>query len=301
MPNRFSLTLCGIIGCAMLGAGVMAQDDFDVRPQPGSTDRSEYQGFTVPSKEVEIGFSQPGLIREVLVKDGDVVKTGDVLAVQDDIVERASLAKEEYLLKSNVQLRAAEANRDLAQVEFDRIQGLYKNGSREGAASKTEFEKARVELIIAKLKIELAKEETETKRLEIERLKAQLDRMKAVSTVDGIVRKVEVAPGEIADPQKPSVILVLNNPLKVETNLPIAAAKTMKVGQSLQVRYADEKQWREARIQSFDPVADATAGTQLVILELPNAEGERAGHEMVVKLPQNLAAAAAAAAATPKD
>ena len=41
----------------------------------------------------------------------------------------------------------------------------------------------------------------------------------------------------------------------------------------------------------FDPVADATTGTQLVHLELANPEGRRAGQEMVVKLPQNVAVA----------
>lgn len=291
--NALKLTLCGLVACAFLGAGAMAQDAFDDRRQAVSTERSEHQGFTVPWDEVETGFAQPGLIREVAVKNGAVVKAGDVLAVQDDIVERAALAKEEYLLKSNVQLRAAVANRDLAQVEMTRQEKLRKDG----AGSATEYERARVELIISNLKIELAKEETETKRLEIERLKAQLDRMKIVSQFDGIIRKVEVAPGEIADPQKPSIILVVNNPLKVQTDLPVGAAKGMKVGQVLRVRYTDEKEWREAKILSFDPVANAQAGTQPLTLELDNAENQRAGLEVVVKLPENLAAAAA----TPKD
>ena len=286
--NGLKIILCSVITCGALAAcAVAAQEAREARPRV-SASRGEERGFTQPSQERELGFSQPGLIREVPVKDGDLVKVGDVLAVQDDLVERAALAKEEYLLQSDVQLRAAVANRDLAKVEMARQEQLKKDG----AGSSTEYERARVELIISDLKIELAKEETETKRLEIDRIKAQLDRMKMISPVNGIVRKVEAGAGEIADPQKPSIMLVVNDPLKVVVNgLPTAIANTLQVDQTMQVRYTDEKEWREAKIINFDPVANSSSATQLLHLELPNPEGRRAGQWMIVKLPERLAAA----------
>jgi len=285
--NGLKLTLCSLITCAVLGGAVVAQEGRGAKARAAAP-IAEERGFTQPSQEREVAFAQPGLIREVAVKDGDLVKVGDVLAVQDDLVERAALAKEEYLLKSDVQLRAAVANRDLAEVEMARQEQLRKDG----AGSATEYERAKVELIISNLKIELAKEETETKRLEIERIKEQLNRMKMISPVDGIVRKVEAGVGEVADPQKPSIILVVNDPLKVVvTGLPTLIANTLEVDQTLQVRYAEEKEWREAKIINFDPVANSSAATQLLHLELPNPEGRRAGQWMVIKLPEKLAAA----------
>ena len=97
-----------------------------------------------------------------------------------------------------------------------------------------------------------------------------------------------------ADPQKPSIILVQNNPLKVKTMLPTAVTNGMKLGQTLQVRYRDEQEWHEAEIIYFDPVADASSGTQLIHLKMANPEGRRAGMDMAVKMPGNVAAAAAA-------
>jgi multidrug efflux pump subunit AcrA (membrane-fusion protein) len=117
--------------------------------------------------------------------------------------------------------------------------------------------------------------------------------MTLVSRFDGTIRKVDAAVGEVSDPQKPSITVVSNDPLWVETKLPISVTADLKMGQSLQVRYLGEDKWREAKIIFFDPIADATieGGAQLVHLELPNPEGRRAGQSMAVKLPQNVAAA----------
>jgi multidrug resistance efflux pump len=63
------------------------------------------------------------------------------------------LAKEKYLLKSNVQLRAATAQKDLATVELKRVKEL----AAKDAASQSELEKAEMELTVAGLKEELAR------------------------------------------------------------------------------------------------------------------------------------------------
>src|SRR5439155_17864246 len=97
------------------------------------------------------------------------------------------------------------------------------------------------------------------------------ERMRIVSEFDGVVRKIDAAPGEVADPQKPSMVVVINDPLFVEVNLPSRMTTGMKVGQSMQVRYLDEPtKWREAKVEFFDPVADASVGRQLVRLTMPN-------------------------------
>src|SRR5205085_755457 len=125
-----------------------------------------------------------GLVKEVMVKDGDVVKKGQLLAKQDTEVEEAELAKQAYLLKSNVQLRAAEAQRQLAEVKLKRAEKLMK----EGAGSPLELEEAQLEVTVSKLKEELAREETESKNLDITKLKKQIDRMRMTAPCDGVIR-----------------------------------------------------------------------------------------------------------------
>lgn len=285
--SGLKLTLCALFVCATLTSAALAGGDAFGGGTSQFPSDDEERASTIPADERELNFSVPGLIAEVNVKNGDRVKKGQVLAQLDMQVEQAALDKEQFLLNSNVQLRAAEAQRDLAEVKLKRVEGLRANN----AGSLTELEEAQLELTVSKLKVELAVEETESKRLEIVRLQKQIDRMRIVCEFAGEVRKVEAAVGEVADPQRPAIVVVSNDPLWVATKVSTEQANSMKLGQTLSVRYTDEKTWREAKIIFFDPVADATVGQQLIHLEMPNPEARRAGQEMIVKLPDNVAAA----------
>jgi len=296
--NGLKLTFGSLLVCATLGATALsAAPETNDAAAPGGTSDGRYvmlpkgqlEASSMPSEERELAFPMPGLIEEVAVKDGDLIKKGQVLAKQDTQVEQAALAKEEFLLSSNVQKEAAVEQRNLAQVKFKRAERLLKDSN--GAGSQLEYDEAKLELTIAELKIKLADEETDSKRLEIVKLRKQIDRMTMVSKFDGQVRKVESEPGEVSDPQKPSLIVVKNDPLHVEVNIPTVVANAMKVGQTMHVRYVEENKWREAKIKNFDPVANATVGETLVRLELPNPEKRRSGQQMAVKLPENVAAA----------
>jgi RND family efflux transporter MFP subunit len=300
--NGLKLTLCGVALCAATSAvGLVAQTTPSPLPPSPLSSRmlanDEERGKTLPSKVVDqIGFSVPGLVSEVLVKEGDLVKKGQVLAKLDTTVEQSELDKQVFLLASNVQLEAAKAQRDLSKVKMDRAETLYKGSGGAngvgGAGSKSEFEEAQLEYTVSLLKVKLAEEETQSKKYDVAKLKSQIARMQVTAQSDGVVQKIDASPGEVADPQKPSMVVVVNDPLFVEVNLPSRMTLGMKVGETMQVRYLDEPgKWREAKVVFFDPVADASVGRQMVRLEMPNAEQRRAGQEIAVKLPANLAAA----------
>jgi HlyD family secretion protein len=61
-------------------------------------------GSIVANRQSKIGFDQPGRVLEVLVKEGQRVEAGQLLARQDDSTQQAALAQAESSLK------AAEAN-----------------------------------------------------------------------------------------------------------------------------------------------------------------------------------------------
>jgi len=124
---------------------------------------------------------------------------------------------------------------------------------------------------------------------------ADFAKVNASGKIAVMTRSDDVAPDErvanaIADGA--TMVVVVNDPLFVEVNLPSRMTLGIKVGETMQVRYLDEpNKWREAKVLFFDPVADASVGRQMVRLEMPNAEQRRAGQEIAVKLPANLAAA----------
>lgn len=291
---------CAALACAGLivaGSGWLpgAQRPADVRPEaveaddagsPASYEDGE-PGITEPSQLLELSFSIPGVVEELPIKEGDVVKKGQLLVGLDTKVEKAQLAQAELKAKSPHQLRAAEADRDAKVVELDRQKDLWAKE----ATSKAELQKAEVDVVIANIRIDLTKEETTEAGLAVKEQQERIRLKRLLSPVSGVVKKLEAGPGEIVDPQKPAVVLVSNNPLWVKLDLPTAQSKALKEGQKLQVRYADEQKWREAVVIFMDPVVNASADQQFVRLEMPNTDGQASGQQVFVKLPEKVATA----------
>src|SRR4051812_20180962 len=79
----------------VMGAGTAAFAEAD-QPQRAAAaadsagaDQNVKQAFTLPYKEYKISFPTMGVIKEVKVKEGDVVKKGDMIMKQDDSEDQA--------------------------------------------------------------------------------------------------------------------------------------------------------------------------------------------------------------------
>ncbi len=82
------------------------------------------EGITRPSGDTTLSFSTPGRVENVLVKDGEAVKAGQVVVQLDDTVERAQLAQDEAAAQDETKIHAQEAVRDQKTVDLKRIQSL---------------------------------------------------------------------------------------------------------------------------------------------------------------------------------
>jgi membrane fusion protein, multidrug efflux system len=82
-------------------------------------------GTVAAVRGVAVSADLPGVVDRIAFESGQAVREGDVLAVLDTRQERAQLA-------------AAEAQRDLARVSFDRLNGLLA----ERVISQAEFDRA---------------------------------------------------------------------------------------------------------------------------------------------------------------
>src|SRR5215813_9689154 len=81
-------------------------------------------GTVAAVRGVTVSADLPGVVERVGFESGQAVRDGDVLAVLDTRQERAQLA-------------AAEAQRDLARINFERMQGLLS----ERVVSQAEFDR----------------------------------------------------------------------------------------------------------------------------------------------------------------
>ena len=257
--------------------------------QPSSTQGLE-RGVTKPLHEPKLVFYGPGVVMKVHVKEGDVIKAGDVLAIQDDREELAKLevAKGE-VVSAQLQIRASEADLKQKDVALKRTKLLYADVLARGG-SNTDIEQAEVAVEIGQVAVDYRKQDTSQKRLEMKMQEVKIEQKKLISPIDGIVAKIDVRPGEGTDLTKPAIVVVQNDTLYVEVDIAAPKAKVLAPGQLLQVKYQDDEKWMSAKIIFLTPYANPSSNTRKVRLEMVNEAKREAGLPVYIKLPENVAA-----------
>jgi len=225
-----------------------------------------------------------GVIKEVKVKEGDVVKKGDMIMKQDDSEDQAELRLLELDLTS-YPIDAAKAKLKAAEVEYKAKTRL---NSASGGFSELEVERALAERDVAKAQFDQANQELEQKKAKRDKQKIHVDNMTLKAGTDGVIKEIINDLGSNIDPTKPVVTVVENNPLLVEVQVPALASLQLKKGEKLRVSY-DKKKWREASVSFLSPQADAGSGMRMIRLELPNPDGEPSGLQVYVEMSEKLA------------
>ena len=243
---------------------------------------ADIEAITKPSADIEMSFVKPGRVAEVLVKEGDTVKEGQLLAGQDDKVEQIQVLQ--LMAKAGNKTRIEASKTELLQKGEDlkKVEGAKKKG----AATDWEVEHARLDVSIGRLNLQLATFEHEQDRRKYEEAKADLERLRLLSPIDGQVKEVTIEPGESPQPMKLAVRVVKTDPLWIDIIAPLALARDLKPGQTAAVVFpgngADRVgQSLEGRINIVSAVARAGSDTLRVRVEVANPgrrpAGERVG------------------------
>ncbi len=252
MFNKVFLPLLAVFGLAF-GVYVVVQNQ---KPGPASqpltTPPSRPPGVRsiagagiveAQRRNIPIGTPVAGIVSEVFVKEGDVVKKGDPLFREDDRELQANLAVRKAQRDASAQLLSrlragyrkedidigraaleqAQANYDSAEVQYKRTAGIFDRGvgtqsdydrdryAREAASAalakaKVEYEKLQAGTWVEDIhvaEVEVARAEAEIQAVEIE-----LSRRTILAPTDGQVLQVNVLPGQFA-------ALAWNEPLMV--------------------------------------------------------------------------------------
>jgi len=267
MPMR--VFICALLAAA---APLAAQD--------------KIEAVTKPSGDTVLSFVRPGQVAEVLVKEGDAVKAGQVLMRQDDKAELAQMEQLKAKADDTTQVRAAEAKLAQTRVDLKKTEGARK----EGAATELEVDHAKLEVTMAELSLELYQFEQEQAKRKYQEMRLQIDRMRVVSPIDGVVERLLVEPGESVEAAGKIAQVVQIDPLWIDVAVPLAIARTLKRGESNAAVEFEGKD--SARRSSFNgkiihiaAVADSASGTLTVRVECPNAARRPAGEHVYVSFP----------------
>lgn len=142
-------------------------------------------GAIEPRDEIEIKPQISGIISEILVEAGDMVRSGDIIAKIKVIPDESQLSSAQY--------RVEEAQRqlDLAQSKHDRTAALYEKKY----VSREEFEESATALANARIQLESAQDALSIVRDGVSTNNAQASNTLVRATITGLVLDVPVKVG----------------------------------------------------------------------------------------------------------
>ncbi len=267
------------IGLLAVCVGVVAAG-LEGRPaQPDiSSLASEFGGeavFTKPGKDATIGFQLSTQVKEVAVEGGQPVKMGDLLVRGDDAEERALLKIQASRASSDIPLRRAREQYELAKVELERL----REAALSGAANEQEIRRAEVSATIAGIDVEQAEWNAAQEQLQLERVRERVERYSLRAPFDGLVDTVMVDPGDTVREVDPVVRVVSIDPLLIDVNVPIAQAMEIRVGDRAWalIGVPGEPVVMEGHVREISPVVEFVVRTRRVRVELANPDLVPAG------------------------
>jgi membrane fusion protein, multidrug efflux system len=199
-------------------------------------------GTAAAVQGVSVSADLPGIVERVLFDSGQSVRAGDVLAVLDTRQEQA-------------QLEGIEAQRELARVTFDRVQGLLN----ERVISRAEFDRATAEY-----------RQNDARLGEI---RAVVQRKTIRAPFSGILGIRQVNVGQYLAGGAPLVTLQSLNPIYVNFGVPQQSLAQIPVGRAVHVTANDGGTW-SGRVTAIDSLVDPTTRNITVQATLPNADGK---------------------------
>ncbi len=201
-------------------------------------------GSVVAVQGVTVSADLPGIVNKIDFESGQTVRQGDVLVELDTKEEKAQLA-------------AADAERDLARVNFQRLQGLVKDG----VITQAEFDKA-----------EADQRATEAK---VKEIRATIERKTIRAPFSGTLGIRQVNLGQYLSAGSPVVPLQSIHPIYVNFGVPQEMARQAHVGSKVMV-HADELAGVEfaGRVTAVDSLLDEKTRNVQVQATLPNPAGK---------------------------
>ena len=145
----------------------------------------------VDAAQVDVGVKIPGRLSNILVKEGDMVKKGDILGHLE------SRELESKLKTVNAAVREAEEQFEFANNSFTRIKNLFETN----VIPKQQYDEA-------KYKFNAAKEKVEATRGQKGEVQAAYDEMFIKAPIDGEIVQIVSRAGEIVSPGYPVITIL---------------------------------------------------------------------------------------------
>lgn len=240
--------------------------------------------------EADAAARSSGLVVNLLVCEGDIVKEGDLLAKLDETNAQLALEAADLELTAakhkadnDVPIRFAKKAIEVAEAELARSEESIKKFA--GSVSQSQIDVERLTADKAKLDLELAEKDLETANLEVrqrqkeyEAARVELERCRLRSPLSGQVVEVVIHQGTWIELGEKAFRIVSIGRLKAETYLDSSIANRLQVDDVVQVSSG-----HEGRISFISPEVDPVNQQVRLLVNVSNADGKlRPGNRVTI-------------------
>ena len=190
-------------------------------------------GTIQPITQVEIGSEASGVVRQVLVSENALVKTGDVLAILDTtrlVAQRARTA---------AQLQAAEArlvDANATARERHLTENRQKSLRAKGLSTAQDMDTAEASSLRGDAGLTAAQADVTAAKADLNIIDADISKTRVLSPIDGVILKRSVEPGQTvaASLQAPVLFKIAQDLKRIQLEAAVDEADIgqVKVGQS---------------------------------------------------------------------
>jgi len=226
-----------------------------------------YECLVEPHSLVEIGTREEGVIDQLHVKRGDIVKKNQPIIKLESGLEELTvkLARARVRMKSDI--AAKKTTLDYHSRQLKRIDNLWKKK----VISFSDKDKADTDVLLSKTDLNNAKENMALTIIEKDRVEHMLNRRTIFSPIDGVVVELFLDKGESVVESKPIMSIAEIDPLNIEIVLPLEQFGLIKVGDFAEVTpIIPGGTTKKIKVTIVDRVIDAASNTFGVRLLLPN-------------------------------
>jgi len=195
----------------------------------------------IEAKLVDLAAREPLRVKEVLVKEGDVVKPGQLAVQLDTVTLEAELAQAlasvsaatQQLSVVSATITKRQHEVELAKIEVDRVNNMLKDkasSQREADVRKMALATSTAQLAEENAKLDTAKQNVKVAEANVDTIKTRIKDATLTSPVLGRVLYRLAEPGEVLAAGGKAVTIVNLEDVYMEIFLPSAEASSVKIG-----------------------------------------------------------------------
>ncbi len=233
----------GIIG-SIVGFSVTRDSRNKITVQTGKVEKKDLvqvvtaSGEVRPKRYVNVGANVSGRLIEITVKEGDKVKSGQVLARVESERYQAGLRQSEAgVAAARAELQRAEADVAAAKLAYDRNKRMRDDK----LVSESVFDQAEAEFKMKEANVESARRRIAQLQAALDSTRDDLVKTTVIAPMDGVVTNLPKEPGEMvigALSFSPTVIMTVADLSVMECEVMVDETdfRNLKLGQEAKIK-----------------------------------------------------------------